>query len=267
MKPAPDYISVNRDSWNRRTVVHLTSDFYDHKTFLEGRSSLNGIELGLLGDLHGTTVLHLQCHFGQDTISLARLGASATGVDLSDAAIGAARAAAAQTGADARFVCCDLYDLPAHLDGTFDLVFASYGTIGWLPDLERWAALIARYLKPGGRFVFAEFHPVVWMFDDELDRVAYRYFNSGPIVETESGTYAERGAGLELSYVCWNHGLAEVIGSLLGAGLQLRTLREYDYSPYNCLRGMVEAEPGKYRVAHLGNKIPLVYALEAVKAL
>ncbi|GAA4344482.1 class I SAM-dependent methyltransferase [Flaviaesturariibacter amylovorans] len=260
----PDYISVNRASWNRRTAVHLESSFYDQQSFLAGRSSLNEIELPLLGDLRGQRVLHLQCHFGQDTISLARLGAAPTGVDLSDAAIDAARAAADATGADARFLCCDLYDLPAHLDESFDVVFSSYGTIGWLPDLERWAALIARYLKPGGRFVFAEFHPVVWMFDDALETVGYRYFNSGPIVETESGTYAERGADMELSYVCWNHGLAEVITSLLDAGLELRTLREYDYAPYNCLRNMVEEEPGRFRVAHLGNKIPLVYALEAV---
>lgn len=263
MDQTPAYFDLNRQSWNRRAEVHLDTDFYDVRGFLDGKTSLQDIELGLLGDLHGKRVLHLQCHFGQDSISLARLGAHVTGVDFSETAIDAARKLAAETGADATFVCCNVYDLPQHLNGTFDLVFTSYGVIGWLPDLDRWAQVVARFLSKGGRFLMVEFHPVVWMFDDAFEKVAYNYFNAGPIVETETGTYADREAPLQQQFVCWNHNLAEVVNSLIGQGLRVDTLQEYDYSPYNVFAPAVESEPGRYRIAHLGNRIPMVYALQA----
>src|SRR5688572_730649 len=138
---APDYLEKNRRLWNARTDVHVTSEFYELDKFLAGKSSLNEIELNLLGDLKGKSVLHLQCHFGQDSISLARLGAEVTGVDLSDKAIAKAKELAKQTGANAEFICTDIYELPQHLDKKFDVVFTSYGTIGWLPDLDKWAKI------------------------------------------------------------------------------------------------------------------------------
>ncbi|RQO31019.1 SAM-dependent methyltransferase [Taibaiella sp. KBW10] len=262
-----NYIAINKQSWNERVASHLSSEFYDVAGFLQGKTSLKEIELALLGDLKGKTVLHLQCHFGQDSISLARMGAKVTGVDLSDEAIERARELAAQTGEDATFVCCALYDLPQHLDTQFDIVFTSYGTIGWLPDLDRWANIVAQYLKPGGQFVFAEFHPVVWMFDDQFTKVGYDYFNSGPILETQEGTYADREADINLSYVNWNHGIAEVLTSLIGNKLSIDCFNEYDYAPYNCFFNTVEFEPGKFRIAHLEHKIPMVYALKATKPL
>ena len=265
MDPESNYLDLNRRSWNQRVEPHLRSDFYDLDGFLAGKSSLNKIELGLLGDVRGKNILHLQCHFGQDTLSLGRLGARVTGVDLSDVAIGRARALAKQTGVDATFLACDLYDLPEHLDDRFDIVFSSYGTIGWLPDLDRWAAVVARYLKPGGRFVFVEFHPVLWMFDDDFERVAYRYFNSGPIVEEPEGTYADREADIQGACVMWNHGLGEVISSLLRHGLTLASFEEYDYSPYDCFKYTTQIAPGKYVINDLENKIPMVYSLEAVR--
>ena len=187
-----DYVNINKNSWNNRTAIHLESDFYDNKGFINGKNTLNSIELDLLGDISGKSVLHLQCHFGQDTISLSRLGAEAVGVDLSDKAIEAAKALAKQTGVDATFICCDVYDLPNHLDRQFDIVFTSYGTIGWLPDIERWAEIVGRFLKPGGQFVFAEFHPVVWMFDDDFTHVQYKYNNGGPITTNETSLYRKR---------------------------------------------------------------------------
>ncbi|MBK0403520.1 class I SAM-dependent methyltransferase [Adhaeribacter sp. BT258] len=265
MDPNHDYLEKNRLLWNARTDVHVDSDFYGMADFLAGKSSLNAIELGLLGDLEGKSVLHLQCHFGQDSISLARMGAEVTGADLSDKAIEKARELALQTNTNPTFICTDLYELPQHLDKKFDVVFTSYGTIGWLPDLDKWAKVIAHFLKPGGRFVFAEFHPVVWMFDDNLEKVTYGYFNSGPIIETETGTYADRKAPLNHEYVGWNHDLGEVLSSLLQNGLALESFQEFDYSPYNIFRNPVEVSPGKFRVAHLDGKIPLVYALTARK--
>lgn len=267
MNPEADYLNINRENWNRRVDMHLQSEFYGVQAFKQGKSSLNGIELKLLGNVKGLSILHLQCHFGQDSLSLARMGADVCGVDLSDKAIEAAKNLAAETGLKAEFISCNLYDLPLHLNKQFDIVFTSYGTIGWLPDLQLWASVVARFLKPGGRFVFAEFHPVVWMFDNDFERVAYRYFQSEAIVETENGTYADRSAETTHQSVTWNHGLGEVIGSLLTQGLKICSFEEYDYSPYNCFNGTVEFAPGRFRIEKLGDKIPMVYALSAVKAL
>lgn len=265
MNPEQHYLEINRQSWNNRTDTHLKSDFYNLEGFLKGQTSLNTIELDLLGDIKGKKILHLQCHFGQDTISLSRLGATVTGVDLSDKAIESAKQIASQTNSNAQFICCDIYDLPNHLDEQFDLVFTSYGTIGWLPDLDKWAQVISKFLKPNGQLVFVEFHPVVWMFDDDFDKIGYSYFNSGAIVETENGTYADKEAAISQSYVMWNHSLSEVVNSLTRHGIQINTLDEYDYSPYNCFNHTVEFEPHKYRIAHLDNKIPMVYAIVATK--
>ncbi len=265
MYTLPDYIAINRKSWNNRTDIHIKSDFYDIEGFLNGKTSLQDIELQRLGNVEGKTILHLQCHFGQDSISLSRLGAEVTGVDLSDKAIEYARQIAKDTQSNADFICCDLYDLPNHLNRQFDIVFTSYGTIGWLPDLDKWAKVIATFLKPGGQFIFVEFHPVVWMFDDHFEKIGYRYFNSGAIIETENGTYADRTAALNAEYVMWNHGLGEVVNSLTKNGLELHTLEEFDYSPYNCFNKTVEFAPGKYRIEHLGDKIPMVYAIVATK--
>jgi SAM-dependent methyltransferase len=260
-----DYLAINKKSWNNRTETHLVSPFYDVEGFLKGRTSLNEIELNLLGDIRGKTILHLQCHFGQDTISLERLGAIATGVDLSDKSIKSAIELSKKTNSKTAFICCDLYDLPNHLEEQFDIVFTSYGTVGWLPDLDKWGKVVAQYLKPGGNFVFADFHPVVWMFDNDFKEVAYSYFNTGAIVETESGTYANRDAAINQEYVMWNHGISEVVNSLVKNGLILTSVNEYDYSPYNCFKGTEEIEPKKYRIKRLDNKIPMVYAIVATK--
>lgn len=260
-----NYLDLNRDSWNKRTEAHWTSEFYDVKSFLAGKSSLNDIELSLLGDVSGKKILHLQCHFGQDSLSLARMGAQVTGADLSDKAIEKARELSALSGIPASFICCDIYDLPDLLQDKFDIVFTSYGTIGWLPDLRRWANLIDQFLKPGGRFIFAEFHPVVWMFDNDFNTVMYNYFKDEPIVETETGTYAERNSPIHHQSVTWNHSLSEVLGSLLEVGLVLKQFHEYDYSPYNCLNGMEEYQPGRFRIKKWENRIPVIYSLEAVK--
>lgn len=272
MKENLDYIAINKASWNKKTAFHIQSEFYDMPAFLNGKSTLNEIELGLLGDIKGKSILHLQCHFGQDSISLARMGANVTGIDLSDQAIDKANELAAQLSANtaptlgtARFICCNIYDLPEHLNEQFDIVFTSYGTIGWLPDLEAWGAIINRYLKPQGKFVFVEFHPVVWMFDDDFKQIGYRYFNSGPIIETLSGTYADREAAITQEYVMWNHGIAEVVNSLIKTNLNISELQEYDYSPYNCFRHTLEYEPGKFRIKHLNDRIPMVYAIVAGK--
>lgn len=258
-------LDQNRRAWNDRTEIHIQSAFYKQHDFIKGWNSLNEIELSLLGDLTGLSILHLQCHFGQDTISLSRMGACATGVDFSEKAIEYAVKIAKEMDSDTPFICCDIYDLPKHLDQQFDLVFTSYGTIGWLPDLNRWAEVISRFLKPGGQFVFVEFHPVVWMFDDHFSHIAYDYFNTGPLLENWEGTYADKSAAISSPCVMWNHGLGEVINALTACGLNMTQFREYDYSPYPCFQNAIEVEKGKYRIKHLSHKIPLVYSLVAQK--
>ena len=261
-----NYLEINKNSWNKRTEIHITSEFYDVEGFIKGKSSLNEIELAIFPDLKGKKVLHLQCHFGQDSISLSRMGANVTGVDLSDKAIESAIELNKTCNTDAEFICCDIYDLPNHLNEQFDFVFTSYGTIGWLPDLNKWGKVISTFLKPGGQFIFVEFHPVVWMFDDNFDQVGYNYLNTGEIIETASGTYTDLNAPITQEYVCWNHGIAEVLMGLINNGLEINSMEEYDFSPYNCFNETVEEyAPKRHRVKHFENKIPMVYSIVASK--
>lgn len=260
-----NYIQANKDSWNKQTAVHIVSEFYDMPSFLEGKSSLKEIELALLGNVDGKRILHLQCHFGQDTFSLARMGANCTGVDLSDAAIKKAKEINKDLKLDVNFICCDLYELPQFLEGEFDMVFTTYGTIGWLPDLNKWAKLIGKYLKTGGKFVMADFHPVVWMFNEEMSQITYSYFNENPIVETLTGTYADRGSDIVQKTISWNHSLGELFSALLQNDLNLLDFQEYNYSPYSCFLNMYEVENGKYKFSKLEKDIPIVYSILAEK--
>lgn len=261
-----DYISLNKDAWNKKTEVHLTSDFYDLAGFKKHKNSLKSIELDLLGEVKGKKILHLQCHFGQDSLSLANMGAKVTGADLSDAAIETARALNTELGLDAEFVCCDIYDLPQHLKGEFDIIFTSYGTIGWLPDIQKWANVVGHFLRKGGYFVMADFHPVVWMFDNDFQRVEYRYFNGDAIVEEISGSYTDKNAPITTKIVGWNHGLAEIINALFAQNLQLIAFQEFDYSPYPCFEPVTPAdEEGKWYIKGMEKKIPVVYALKMEK--
>lgn len=260
-----DYISNNKQIWNDKTDVHIASEFYDMANFLNGKSTLNTIELDLLGDVKGKRILHLQCHFGQDTITLSRMGAQVTGVDLSDKAIARAIEFAAHLNLDTTFVCCDIYEAPEYIDDKFDIVFTSYGTIGWLPDLEKWARVIAHFLKPEGKLIMADFHPVVWMFDNDFEAISYSYFNIEPIIEEEVGTYADKDAALAAKTISWNHPISEILNALITNGLEINCFNEYDYSPYNCFNETEEYEPKKFRIKTFGNKIPMVYALQASK--
>ncbi len=265
MKNNEDYIKVNKELWNKKTEIHYTSEFYDNDNFIKGKNSLNEIELSLLGNIKGKSVLHLQCHFGQDTISLNRLGAKTTGVDFSEEAITKARELVKLTQSEADFICCDIYDLPQHLNKQYDIVYTSYGTIGWLPDMDKWAKIISRYLKPQGRFIFVDFHPTLWMFDDYFNKIEYHYFNTEAIKETEEGTYADKNASIKENSVSWNHPISEVVNNLLKNNIEITALNEYNYSPYNCFNELIEDEKGKFRVKHLGDKFPMVYAITAIK--
>lgn len=259
------FFEANMELWNLKTPVHAASAFYDLAAFRAGKSSLNSVELAEVGEVQGKTLLHLQCHFGQDTLSWARLGAKVTGVDFSEEAIQLARQLNGELQLQARFVCANVYSLPQHLEGTFDIVFTSYGVIGWLPDLEEWAQVVAHFLRPGGAFHLVEFHPVVWMYDQGFEKITYSYFNTGPIAEESTGTYADRSADLTHWEYGWNHSLSEVINALLRQGLRLEFLHEFPFSPYNCFNNLEQREDGHWRVKHLPDKLPMLFSLKAVK--
>jgi len=255
---------ANRERWNALTRIHLDSAMYDVPGFVAGREPLSELELELLGDVRGKHILHLQCHFGQDTLSLARKGALVTGLDLSDAAIHAAGELAVQCGLQAEWVIANVLHFQPELAGRFDTVFTSYGAIGWLPELGPWAQNIRRYLKPGGKLVFVEFHPVVWMFDNEFKAITYPYFNREVIIETEHGSYADRNAPLVQKTYSWNHALSEVLGALLNEGFFLERFHELDGSPHDCFANTVRGEDGQYRIRGMEGTMPMVYALRAV---
>lgn len=259
------YIEVNKALWNAKTRHHIDSDFYDMKGFMDGNTSLKEVELGLLGDVKRKSIAHLQCHFGQDSISLARMGAKVVGLDLSDEAVTYANELAEKLRADASFVCDDVYNADKALNEQFDIVFTTYGVLGWLPDMKRWANVVAALLKPGGRLILAEMHPAVWMFDNQFTHIQYPYFNFGPIVETLKGTYADKEAEIEMEEIGWNHALSEVMQSLLDAGLRITHFGEYDTVPYPCFANTIEVAPGKFQIKGMEGKLPLVYSVVAVK--
>jgi len=259
------YFEANKELWNKRTAVHKDSSFYDLDAFKKGKSSLNKIELEELGDVKGKTLLHLQCHFGMDTMSWQRLGADCTGIDLSDEAINLAKSINNELQLDANFVCSNVYDLKENLDGQFDIVFTSYGTIGWLPDLDKWAEIIAHFLKPGGTFYIADFHPVLWMMDEHFKNIKYDYFNTSVIVEESTGTYTDRDAPISSMEYGWNHPFSEIFSALIKQGLAIHQFNEFPYSPYNCFNDVEQGEDGMWRIKGMDQKMPMMYSIKATK--
>lgn len=262
----PAFFEANKILWNRRVSAHVDSDFYDMKSFMGGQTSLKKIEQDLLGDVNGKTLLHLQCHFGQDTLSWARKGAKVTGIDLSDKSIRTAKDLAVEMAIDASFIASNVYDISKYLDEQFDIVFTSYGSICWLPDLDEWARIIARHLKPGGTFLIADFHPQVLSLNWDTMLPEFPYFTTtSPIVEDAQGSYAMSREGHEpLKEYSWNHALSEIWNALTGAGLKVTDFKEYDFAPYNCFPGMVARAPGEY-VFEKAPQMPCAYAFKAVK--
>lgn len=258
-KSEAQYFEMNRIGWDRRTAVHVASGFYDVDGFMAGASSLREIELAGLQDVAGKRLLHLQCHFGLDTLSWARQGAICTGVDISPVAIQQARALAGQAGLSASFVCSDVYGYAAPFPESFDIVFTSYGAICWLPDLDRWADVVASNLAPGGRFYMVEFHPI----HDLL--AGFSYFTRSEPDVGEEGTYTENGADAVAELATWAHPMSSVINALLDVGIRIDRVSEFPFSPYNCFKGMVERTPGRFYLDHLGNDVPMVYSISGRK--
>jgi SAM-dependent methyltransferase len=261
------YFKVNKDTWDKKVAIHAKSDFYSVEAFKNGKTSLNKYELEELGSVRGKSLLHLQCHFGQDTLSWSRLGAKCTGIDISKEGIKEAIKLNNQLGLDATFIESNLYDVPKKVSGKFDIVFTSYGVIGWLPDLKTWGKIIADKLKKGGVFYIIEFHPIVWMFDflQTPPKLAYPYLNKEVIYEEYKGTYTNSDADIISKEYGWNHGLGEVISALTNAGLQIEFLHEFEKSPYNSFPEMQMENDGLFILKENQRMFPLLYSIRATK--
>lgn len=260
------YFDTNKARWNDRVNVHLKSELYNMEAFMAGATSLKEIEINGLPDVKGKSLLHLMCHFGQDTLSLTRMGAKATGIDLSDKAIDTARELNDKLGLDATFHTCNLYDIEQQVEGQFDIVFTSYGALCWLPDLKEWARLVAKYLKPGGIFYIAEFHPTFHMFDFDSQKATYNYFfNPIPEKEIGTGTYADRDADLAYEEYFWQHDMEDIIQPLLNEGLQLQEIKEFPFSPYDCFPDMKQVGESRYVFGDYPFPLPHVFSLKMRK--
>lgn len=251
---ADDWRALNRANWDERVAVHLGSADYDLVPLRAGRGRLGAIEEAEVGAVAGLRVLHLQCHFGRDSLTLASRGADVTGLDFSAPAVEAARALAAELGLAARFVWADLYDAPAAIPepASFDLVFTTWGTICWLPDVTRWARVVAHFLRPGGALYFADAHPAAYVFDDAAGTDArgrpgwfVPYFGGEPVAYDDSSDYADPAARLANSrQVNWLHPLGDILGALHAAGLRPEWLREHPRVAWRMFRRLVRDADG-----------------------
>lgn len=273
-----DYLHVNRANWDERAPAHAASPDYDVDRFVEDPAFLSKVvrfDVSRLGELTGLRGVHLQCHIGTDTVSLARLGARMTGLDFSPAAIEQARRLVARSGDDVDFVEASVYDAPAVLGREqFDFVFTGIGAVCWLPSIERWATVVAELLRPGGRLFIREGHPVLWAADDGradgLLALEYAYFEqAAPLVWEEEGTYVATEVSFEHTVThSWNHGLGEIVTAVLGAGLRITALEEHDTVPWNALPGQMEQVPevfDEWRLIDRPERLPHTYTLQAVR--
>jgi len=275
--PEPtDPLADNLKLWQAWTKIHVGSDFYDVAGFRDGSRPirLRDYEIAEVGPVDGKSLLHLQCHFGMDTLSWARLGARVTGADFSPAAIEAARELAADVGIDASFVVSNIYELRTNLGGEFDVVYTSRGVLGWLPEIRGWAQVAAHFVKPGGLLYVTEIHPVVQVFDDEPAQVAagelrlkYPYWeHTEPLTFEVQGSYADRDAPTEgLVEHGWNHSLGEIVTALIDAGLTIELLHEFDFAEWE-VPFLEDAGDGYWRLPGDGDgKLPLFFSIRASK--
>ena len=265
-----DHIAANRQHWDEAVSSHMGAVSYDVPGFRAGNTRLLPLELAELGDVRGKTLLHMQCHFGLDTLSWAREGATVTGIDFSPVAIETARALATECGIEARFLQSTVYDLPNVLDQQFDIVFTSYGVLRWLPDVPRWARVAAHFVKPGGTFYIAEFHPIAGAFDDAPDvselRLHYPYF---PTVEPKrfvvDGSYAGSKKMEPHAIYEWSHPTSEVLTALIDAGLRIDFLHEFSETSFRFLPFMEPVSDRLFRLSKHHGSVPLVYSIKATK--
>ena len=271
-------VELNRARWDEATRLHLRGNVYGVEDFKAGLCRLHRVEKEELGDVSGRSLLHLQCHFGLDTLSWARRGATVTGVDFSPEGIAAARALSAETGVPGRFICSDLYKLSEQLSERFDLIYTSYGVLNWLPTLKPWGESIARHLEPGGTFYIVEAHPTARMFPTEEDVAKHTpgkpfisYFHDPEGIRWPAGPdYADPNAMHEHGAHEWQHSLSDIVSALLEAGLVLEHLHEFPYCSWEVVAGTHRIESfsdghGYYGLPASEPQLPLMFSIKARK--
>jgi SAM-dependent methyltransferase len=262
--------AANLDNWDERVAIHAASRFYDVERWLADRPGPRAREVEALGDLAGLELVHLQCHFGLDTLAWAGAGASVTGLDFSPAAVEAARGLAARAGlADrATFVCADVYDAAEALaPRTFDVVYVSLGALCWLPSVEKWADQVAALARPGGRLYLHESHPVAWALAHDSLTLEYPYFEEiEPYVDDSGETYTEGGVGLANARTYeWNHGIGEVVTALIDRGMRIDELTEHDWTVLQQFPWLVERSPGQWGAPADCPRLPFSYTVVATR--
>jgi len=271
-------LELNRRHWDEVTDIHARNNVYGIDDFKAGGCRLHRVEREELGDVSGKTLLHLQCHFGLDTLSWARRGATVTGVDFSPKAIALARSLAQEAGLDARFIESDIYTLPERLSEHFDIVFMSYGVLSWLPDLKAWSHIIARYLQPGGIFYLIDDHPFIRVFPIDSDitdgstelQPRFPYFHDPAGTRWESNLdYADPAASTPPEYN-WQHSMGDIVNALVGAGLQIEFLHEFPYCAWKVVAfaELVERfsdSHGYYQLPARFPPLPLMFSIRAAK--
>jgi SAM-dependent methyltransferase len=270
------YADVNRANWDERAPAHAASAFYAVNRFIEDPAFLSDVvrfDVPRLGDISGVRGVHLQCHIGTDTISLARLGARMTGLDLSPVSLEQARLLSERAGPQVEFVEAEVYEAVAVLGREiFDFVFTGIGALCWLPSVRRWAAVVADLLVPGGRLFVREGHPMLWTLDDErrdgLLVPEYAYFErEEPDIFEDPGSYVDTEATFSHKVThTWNHGLGETVTALLEAGMELTMLVEHESVPWDALPGqMTKADLGEWRLTDRPWRLAHSYTLQAIK--
>lgn len=262
------YLKQNKAHWDEVVPVHERSKGYDVAGFAAGKCSLKPLELKEVGDVKGKSLLHLQCHFGMDTLSWARLGAKVTGADFSGEAIKLAKKLSKETGIAATFIESNLYELPQRLHKKFDIVFTSYGVLCWLPDLNIWARVISHFLKRGGFFYIAESHPFSTVFDNTAGatklNVTVPYFHQKePIAWEPEGDYADPAFTSTTGTWEWMHPIGDIVNALITAGLRVEFLHEFPYVCYKAMPFMKQDKDGNWRLD--GDPLPLTFSIKAIK--
>ena len=260
-----NYVGINKKWWNSITPLHAKSSLYNLAKFKKGQSSLQEIEIKELGDIKGKRLLHLMCHFGMDSLSLARKGATVTGVDISDASIQLAKKLSKEIDVPATFICSDIYKLENVLHEKFDIIFMSYGVLLWLSSIKKWAKLIESFLKKGGFFYIVELHPFTTMLSYDF-KIQYDYFDKGPYLDDADGSYTNWEEKIKGVTYEWSYTMSDVINALQKAGLKIEYLHEFPFTMYDQFPGyMKKNTKGQYVLKNTKTQIPLLFSIKASK--
>ncbi len=264
---------IIRRNWNERTPIHAASKFYDVEGFKSGRITLTDIEIDEMGSVVGKSLLHLQCHFGLDTMSWARLGAEVTGIDISDTAIELASDLNQELELNARFMRANIYDLPTIFHETFDIVYTALGVLCWLPDLEAWACVVAKHLKPGGLLYIFDGHPISHIFESvQTPGIGQELKPMHPYFSNPEGIYYDGGGAsytgseiIESPTYEWQHSMSDILNAIVNAGLKIESFNEFAVSGYRAFPQMSRHKDGWWRLDDAHGTIPFLFSIKAIK--